>query len=97
MNRPNLHPQPLPNTRLATMEDFRNDGQLILDIQYWEYMFGSWTWELRWTEFETDREWLKAKLLQGYIIVMDPPERYNQKSIEEIFEYLKESSLELTA
>ena len=92
MNKSNLTPSPTKGTRFAVMDDFRQDGQLTLDIQYWEYMFGSWTWELRWTETETDRENLNTKIFQNYILVNDPPMIYNQKSISEIIKLLEDAA-----
>lgn len=92
MKKPNFNPKLLPGTRLATKDDFRENGQLILDIQYWEYFYSTGTWDIRFTEVETDRMTLKAKILQGYVIVNDPPEVFNQRPIEEILKILNDAA-----
>lgn len=92
MYKSNFTPQPTPGTRFAATDDFRQDGQLTLDVQYWEYMFGSWTWELRWTDIDTDREFLKAKIFQNFILVNDPPVVYNQRPLDEILKLLEDAA-----
>lgn len=88
-NSPILHPAELPGTRYATTEDFSNDGKIILDVFYYEYMYGSWTWEMRWTEPDSCRETMKVKLIQKHLLVPIEREIYNQKPLEQLLNILQ--------
>lgn len=72
----------LPDMRLATENDFRTDEHsLKLNVEYHEFMIGSRKWELNVTDKTTDRDWLKIKILNNFILIHQIPKLWNQLKI----------------
>ena len=75
MNKPN-------NTRKAYENDFRTPHNTFkINVEYYEKMLYTNNWELRISDEETDREWLKTKICTGCIEVPVPIVLWNQKEV----------------
>ena len=66
------------NMRFATMDDFREDGQLILGVEYYERLVAKESvWIHNFTHEETNRDDLKIKIHIKYIAVANIPVIYS--------------------
>jgi len=88
-------PTELPGMQLAIENDFRTkEHSLKLNVEYREWMLGSFKWELKVTNEKTNIEWLKIKILGGFILIHETPVIWNQ-SKEKVQDLLNKIAMAL--
>lgn len=76
-----VYPDAPEGMRIAEMSDFSKNKLLVQHLEYYEYMMGTFTWELNITGIHTDRAWLKTKIELGYVAVHLVPRIWNYKNV----------------